>query len=473
MGEIVRLEGEKLDGSEVTTVPPHMVGLSEALLSENTDPRDRQGATTRKGRTQHGVNFSHAIVPSPDANLYGLKSWVRDAGTSFVVARIGTTWYDASAASWASLGIGGTAGSISRMAPLNNSLILVVDGTTIKTYDGTTFGALGGSPPSEAKYIAQFVSKIWVAGDDANPQTKSFSATNNPADWTAADDAGSITTQDGGGDTIQGLAANNKILLTFYRNFTDALYGDSTFNFREERLINRGLVSKTGYVAIGEVVFFASDDGIYMVAGSTVSDITSPRIRKSYIDISDKSLISLGVKGDLLLVVDAGSDRGYACAYKFGVWREWTGQEWLTMDTANDQTFYAGRDSGGSISQIWKLDSGTLDGASAIVANWRTGNFGFGWDDAIKNMRSVRLHAKPGMPTTTITVYKNGVSTGSTMDVTFAASGDHDWAGRAGQPSHRGHFLGMKAEWSGAGTLYGWALYAEIAIVGDTIPVEV
>lgn len=466
MGSIERLEGEKLDGSEVTTVPPHMVGLSEALLSENTDPRDRRGATTRNGRTQHGVSFGS------NSAIDGLKAWTRDAGTSFVVARVGTTWYDASAASWASLGIGGTSGSISRMAPLNNSLILVVDGTTIKTYDGTTFGALGGSPPSEAKYIVQHVSKIWVAGDDANPQTKSFSATNNPADWTAADDAGSITTQDGGGDTIQGLASNNKVLLTFYRNFTDALYGDSTFNFREERLINRGLVSVTGYVSVGEVVFFASDDAIYMVAGAQVSDITSPRIRKSYIDISDKSQITLLVKGDLLLVVDYGSDRAYACAYKYGIWREWTGQAWKTGDTANDQTMYAGVD-GGSTTQIWKLDSGSLDGAATIAANWRTGNFGFGWDDVIKNLRSVRLHVKPGMPTTTITVYKNGASIGSQMTLEFGTAGDHDWAGAVGQPVHRGHFLGMEASWSGAGTLYGFALYAEIAVTGNTVPVEV
>ncbi len=466
MGEIVRLAADKLDGSEQTTVPAHQVGLSEALLSENTDPRDLQGATTRNGRAQHGVSNGSGVA------IDGLRAWTRDLGTTFLIARIGTTFYDASAASWASIGIGGTSGEIFSAQPLNNTMVVVVDGLAPQVFSGATLAALGGSPPAEAKYAAAFASKLFVAGDDANPQTKSFSATNNPADWTAADDAGSITTQDGGGDTIQGLGSNNKVLLTYYRNFTDALIGDSTFNFREERLVNRGLVSKTGHISVGEVEFFASDDAVYMVAGTTVSDITSPRIRKSYIDISDKSKITLIVKGDLLLVVDYGSDRAYACAYKYGVWRDWTGQPWKTADTAIDQTMYAGTD-GGSTAQIWKLDSGSLDGAATISANWRTGNYGFGWDDAVKDLRAARLHAKPGLGTTTITYFKNGASTGSTTEVIFGTAGDHDWAGRVGQAKVRGHFIGMKAAWNGPGTLYGWAMYAEITTASGTIPVEI
>lgn len=475
MGEIVRLAADKLDGSEQTTVPPHQVGLSEALLAENIDPRNLQGAATRNGRTQFGVNFVHGVVPSPDANTYGLKAWTRDSGTTFVVTHIGTDLYDASAASWAllSASVSITAGEIMRAQALNNLLVIVVDGITPKQFSGGAVTPLSASAPAEAKYAAIFASKLFLAGDDANPQTKTFSATNTPTDFTAADDAGSITTQDGGGDTIQGLASNNKVLLTFYRNYTDALIGDSTFNFREERLVNRGLVSKTGHISVGEVVFFASDDAIYMVAGTTVSDITTPRMRKAYTDIADKSQISLGVKGDLLLVVDYGADRGYACAYKYGRWSEWTGQEWISMDTAIDQTFYAGRHSGGSITQIWKLDNGSLDGASTVVAAWRTGNYGYGWDDCIKDLRAARVHAKPGMGTITLTYYKNGASTGSTTEVTFGTAGDHDWAGRMGQGKVRGHYLGIKASWNGPGTLYGWACYAELTTNAGTIPQEI
>lgn len=446
-------------------MPPHLIGIQEAVSTQNIDPRSQRGAVTRNGRAQHGVNNGS------DSAVKGLRAWTRDNGTAFVIARLGTTFYDVSAAAWASIGIGGTNNDRFRADPLNDTLVIVVDGLAPQKFTGTTLAALGGTPPSEAKYTAVFASKMWLAGDDANPQKKSFSATNDPENYTAANDAGSITTQDGGGDTIQGLVATRKSLLTFYRNFTDVLYGTSVFDFREERLINRGLVSKTGYASAGEVAFFASDDAIYMVAGTRVSDITTAAMRQVYSDISDKAKISLGVKGDLLLVVDYGADRGYAFDYKRGKWAMWASQAWEVMDTANDQTFYAGVD-GGSTTQIWKLDSGSLDGTATLTAFWRTANLGFGWPDAIKNLDAIKIHAKPGMGTVTVTYYKNGTDTGSTTDLAFASTGDHVWEGRHGQRKLRGNYLGLKFQWVGVGTLYGFAAYAEVTSDAGQIPVE-
>ena len=50
------------------------------------------------------------------------------------------------------------------------------------------------------------------------------------------------------------------------------------------------------------------------------------------------------------------------------------------MDTSNEQVLYAGTDSG-STAQIWKLDTGSLDGTATITAFWRTPDFAFGWPD--------------------------------------------------------------------------------------------
>lgn len=460
---IQREESHDLTGGMVTSVPPHQVGTKEAILAQNLDPRDWRGATTRKGREQHGSNFSS------DVAIDGLKHWTRDNATTYLIGRIGTTFYDFATGVAASVGIGGTSGAIMKAAALNDTLIVVVDGLAPQVFSGSTLSALGGSPPSEAKFAVVHVSKLWLAGDDANPQKKNFSATNNPANFTATNDAGSITSQDGGGDNIRGLASNRQVLLTFYRNFTDVLIGNSVANFAEQRLIERGLVSSTGYTTGNEVVFFASDDAIYMVAGTRVSDITTGKMRTTYQNISDKSKISLGVRGDLLLVVDYGTDTAWACYPKKMIWTEWTGQGWKVMDTANDQTFYAGAD-GGSTTQIWKLDTGTLDGASTITAAWRIPNLSFGWPDCPKNLAEARLHAKPGLPTVTITWFKNGASYGSQNTMTFASTGDHAWDAVAGQSKVRGQFLGFKAEWTGAGTLYGWTLYGEVTADPKEIP---
>lgn len=465
MGVIIREGSENLTGGEVTSLPPHLIGTSEAMSSQNLDPRDLRGATTRNGRTQHGVDNGSGVA------VAGLKAWTRDNGTTYLITRLATTFYDASAAAWASIGIGGTSGEIFRAAALNDTLAIVVDGLAPQKFTTSTLSALGGSPPSEAKYAVVHNSKLFLAGDDANPQKKTASATNNPEDFTTANDAFSITTNDGGGDTIQGMASNRQVLLTFYRHFTDILIGNTVANYREERLEDRGLVSKTGYASAGAVVFFASDDAIYMVAGTRVSDITTLAFRKTYLDISDKSQISLGVKGNLLLVVDYGADTAYAFDYKRGKWATWTGQSWKIMDTGNDDTLYAGHD-GGSTTQIWKLDSGSLDGAATITSKWRTPNMGFGWPDAPKNLAGMRVHAKPGIGTVTVTYKKNGVTTGSTTDLTFAASGDHAWDGRAGQSSVRGTYLGMELSWTGVGTVYGWAIYGEVTVDRGQVPTE-
>lgn len=463
MGQIVREGSEDLTGGQVSGVPPHLVGTGEAITAENLDPRNSQGAVTRNGRTQFGIDNGS------DVAVAGLKAWTRNNGTQLVVARLATTWYQVSAASWASIGIGGTSGAIFRAAPLDDLLVIAVDGSTIRTWDGTTFTTLGGTPPSEAKYVAVYVSKIWLAGDDSNPQRLTFSATNNASDYTTADDAGSITTQEGGGDTIQGLMAIRKALIIMYRNFVDILIGDSVINFRVDRLIDRGLVSATGYASAGEIAFFASDDSIYAVAGAAVSDITTMKMRDTYKNISDKSKVSLAVKGDLLLVVDYGANVAYACDYKRNVWAQWTGMAWQSLDTANDQTLYAGAD-GGSTTQIWKLDTGSLDGAATITAKWRTPDLGFGWPDAPKNLAAAKVHAKPGIGTITCTFYKNGSAIGETSTLTFSSTGGHSWDGTTGQRSARGQYLGMQMQWAGVGTVYGWAVYAEVGIDPGNIP---
>lgn len=464
MGTIAREGSDELSGGEINTLPGHLIGTSESQSTNNLDPRSAVGAITRNGRSQFGVDNGSGNA------VKGLKSWTRDNGTTFLIARLGTTFYDVSAASWASIGVGGTNNSRFRARPLNERMVIAVDGIAPRKWDGTTFAVLGGSPPSNSRFVELFQSKIFLAGDSANPQTLTFSASNDPEDYTTASGGGSINTQDGGGDTIQGLVSNRKVLCIMYRNYTDILIGDSVFNFRVERLIDRGLVSDTGYVSAGEVCFFASDEAVYMVAGSKVTDLTTLKFRETYKAISDKSKITLGVKGDLLLVNDYGNSKGYACAYKYNRWATWGGQTWEVMDTANDQTLYAGISA--STTQIWKLDSGSLDGSSTLACAWQTPNLAFGWPDAIKNLVAIKVHAKPGIGTVTVVYQKDGAEVGSQTDLSFSSTGTHDWSGRHAQSAVRGNYISLTFKWSGVGTLYGWAAYAEITSEAGQVPVE-
>lgn len=477
MGNIIRLGSELLEGGEINTAPPFTLGLKEAASAVNLDPRDYRGAKTRPGRS------TFSVVNGSGTGVKGIKAWTRQTGSNFAGAtvnvtnyllyRTGTTFWSASAASVGSVHIGGTDGAIMAAVAMDVMLVVVCDGLTPAKWDGTitTMSALGGSPPVEAKYAAIYVSKVFLSGNDADPQRIYWSATNNAESYTATNDAGSATSQDGGGDTIQGLRACRNWMCIFYRYYTEILTGNTVFNFSITRLADHGLVSQTGHCGVGDVCFFASDDAVWMVAGGRASDITTSKVRTWYTSISDKTKITLMLKGKLLLVIDHGTGQAYACDYMTLRWTVWTDQYWECGDTSNDQILYAGP--AASTVQIQKLDTGTADNASAISAHWRTGDFPFGWPDVIKNHRDTMVHALPGMPAVTVTHYMNGSAAATTESLTFDATGGNDWVRAGPKGELRGQYLGAKFAWSGPGTLYGFAMYAEVTADNGEVPNEV
>jgi hypothetical protein len=266
--------------------------------------------------------------------------------------------------------------------------------------------------------------------------------------------------------------SNRKVLIIMYRHRTEVLSGSTIADFAVSVLTHRGLVSDTGYVSVGEVAFFASDEAIYMIAGFRLTDLTTLKFREVYKNIADKTKITLGIKKDLLIVCDYGAGKIYACHYKISKWYTWTNNQfWECMDTGIDEVMYAGY-SVASTNQIWNLATGTLDGASAITAKWRTPNMGFGWNEAPKQLAGAFVVAKPGIATLTTTFLANGSTIGSTVDSTFAASGDQDWARLSAQSAVQAQFLAMEFQWTGVGTLYGWAIYANIQCDMGSIPRE-
>lgn len=467
MGQIVPWRTELLLGGEVNTKPPHAIGLSEAASAVNLDPRAYTGAKTRNGReTFAGTNGSGFAVN-------GIKAWQRNAGTSYLLYKTTTAFWSASAGGTASIGSGGTASALMSAVPLDDVMVVVADGLTPQKWPASSdLTNLGGSPPAEAKYAVVYVSKVFLAGNDAAPQTFYFSATNNAEQYdssVAVNDAGSVTSQEGGGDTIQGLRSCRKWMCIFYRYYTEILVGNTVFNFAVDKLTDHGLVSQTGHCGTGDVAFFASDEAVWMVAGARATDITTAKMRTWYQGISDKSKITLGLKGDLLLVIDYGTGTAYACDYKTGRWDCWTDQYWRCLDTSNDQTLYAGPSA--STVQIWKLDTGSTDSASAISAYWRTGGWDFGVPEVKKNLAGFFVHAKMSMPTTTLTWYMDGVAAASTKDVTYSATTEGDWK-LAGPKAGRANFWSFKVAWSGPGTLYGLCAYGEVTSVDGGPPNE-
>lgn len=444
----------RLDGGRVTLYPEHGTGVEESPNAENLDPSSYRGAETRAGRAQFLANNGSGT------SVNGIFHWTRNAGTAFLFFANGTNVYAESGASWASLMTGVADGGAVRMAALDDKLVIVGESfAPRKTTDGTTTSALAGSPPSSAQYIALYKSKVFLAGDTNNPQKITFCASNNPEDWIAANNAGSVTIDAGGGDTIQGLMATQDTLVVLFRHQAQAVFGDSVFNYFVRPIFRKGLVSKTGYAAGEKIGFFASDDGVYAVSGGTVS-LISLKAKKDYDDISDKTKVTLAVKNDKLYVIDYGAASPYAlvCDYKIGRWAKWTAQPFKVAALGIDNALYGG--TSGSTVQAWKLDQGTLDGTATIAAKWTTPDLDFDRWDLVKTINRYLLHAKPGLPTTTVKFFYDGASIANAHTHVFTTTGRHEYAQKAvPRAGSGGHYVSMEISWTGVGTLYGWTLY--------------
>jgi len=85
-------------------------------------------------------------------------------------------------------------------------------GDAPRTYDGTTAGTLGGTPPNFS-ISCSHANRLWVAGDPLNPSQVTYSGLLDATDWTV--DAGTIDVDPNDGDVVTGLRSFRGELLVF------------------------------------------------------------------------------------------------------------------------------------------------------------------------------------------------------------------------------------------------------------------
>lgn len=475
---LTEIQARAINGGIVTAVPGNLVGVSESPDSENVDPTDVLGATTRTGSSQFGVDGATAASGTKGMGLY---PWTRNAGTFYAFVANGTLIYSVDSGSWLTVATAVSTDSIMQAANLNNYLVVVASGIAPQiSTNGTSLAALGGTPPSLAKYATTFVQKVFLSGNPTAPNTIYWSKSNDPENWTATNDAGSGIIGDGDGDTIQGIQGTKRSLYVFKRQNSYVMIGDSPFNFEVSRLKNIGLVSQFGTATTGEGCFWASDSGIYYAQGAEVTRISDP-IKATYDAISDKTTIALEVKGDKLYCFYKSSssstenDKCLVLAYARqmpdggvrGVWGRYTPYAYSVAKAARDGNLYAV--TAASSLQLWKIDTG--DSPGSISCYWNTPDQDFGDDYAYKNLVRYFVTAKAPNSTTTLTIqfYNEAGSVGSQLTQTIGTTGSYQIVNGVpgGGASVTGRFLRMKMSWTGQLTVYGYKKYADIRVQND------
>lgn len=464
-------QGSLLNGGMITGLPGFAIGRNESPLAVNVDPANPLGAVTRPGSSQYGTDFTTAsgFIGT------GIFPWTRNNGTQFIFANYGTTIYSMNVASgWTAVKNSVATDSIMQGAGLNDVAVLVASGIAPQVSTaGSTLADLGGTPPSLAKFVTVYSSKMWLAGDPNNASRVDFSASNDPEDYTTADNAGYVEIEKDDGDLIKGIKGTKRALYVFKRKNAYALTGVTAFDFQVELLCSWGVVGEYATASDGQGCFFASDDGIYYASGMHVARISDP-MRETYLNISDKSTVALEVKGEKLFVFydsdgDGLNDRCMVLAFKRmmpdgsvrGVWAEYSSQPFRAVKTGRDFAMYAATN--GSTAQIYELDTGDSDAS----IQWDTPDLDFGQQYVNKKFTRFFLHVKPNTATTNITVrmFADGNSFGSDYSFSGATAGSYEILqgalGGVSIPRAR-HYRARITVTEGPRTVYGWQMVADV-----------
>ena len=459
----------KFDSGMVTGKSAMDLGTSESPLARNINPADALGGQTRPGST-----FFGSIAAGSGFIGAGLFAWARNAGTTYHLISFGTSIYSMdSSGSSVVVKTGLNSDTYMAGAALANLGVIVAASMAPQVSSlGSTLQNLGGTPPSLARYVAIYAAKAWLAGDPSNPTKISFSVSNNPEDWTTANNAGNITIGDSG-DIIKGLEGTKRALYVFMRKSLYIVTGDSPFNFRVDLMANIGLVSEYGHATDGQGCFFASDDGIYYVSGYNIA-LISEKIADTYANISDKSTLSLEVKSDKLFMTykdtgDTQNSKAMVLAFKRkmsdgrvdGVWMQYTGQPYQVLDTSRSNALYAVTNA--SSLQVYEIDTGT---SGAVTAVWYTPHYDFGEPTGIKTLMRYYLTAHSPLSTTTVNVHPmiDGASTGSSVAFSIGTTASYQIVTAPGQitTSLAKAHLGLRIEWTGNLRMLSYRMIADV-----------
>jgi len=294
-----------------------------------------------------------------------------------------------------------------------------------------TYQPADGSPPS-GKYIRVFNNYLFLAGNSTYPSRLYWSNLKDFETWGGSDFI-DINREDG--DPITALFLLGDYL---YIGKEDTLWrltytGDSLFPFELRKAADVGVRSHWSVAGISDVKFFLSGDGVYMVSvDSLPQKISEP------IETSDELLGTATSRWDNAVALFQPDRREYwlfiagsgqvtnTVVYMFDVglqaWAKWTGWSFNVVgqveSVSNTWTPYGGDYSG----NIYELDSGTNDNASAIDFQIETGAYDYGSPALRKQLRQIFLFCSEDSAWTMVVSHRTDFNTWNSQ--TILSTGD-------------------------------------------------
>lgn len=240
------------------------------------------------------LRFATTALPSPVCGLYAARTiggeWKIYGGTTTKLYVWGLAgWTDASRTSGGAYNV--AEGDLWSFEQSGTKLVAVNsndDPQVIDIDSGTNFAALGGSPP-RAGNVKQIGDFLFLSALAINNRKIRWSAINDITGWIVGTNLCDEQEFPDNGP-VQGIAGGEIGYVVQDRGIRTMQFlpGDTTFIFNFSRVLHdRGSVSKYGFTAIGDVLYFVSEDGFYAVGGQQVIPIGSDKVNDWWLAHSD------------------------------------------------------------------------------------------------------------------------------------------------------------------------------------------
>lgn len=192
--------------------------------------------------------------------------------------------------------------------------LVIADGRhQLLKFDGetaTVFGSEAGCSNIPVTYLTMYRGRLFSAGDSDNPNRLYYSVLpggdRTLENWGYIEaspnvEGGHIEIGSTGGDPIRALYALSNQLLIFKKHSIYRLIGDRPSNFTVE-LICSGVTaaSHTAMAASGDVLYFVTEDGLYIYNGVSVKPSPDIRMIKDIMAQADVAACRAAVVKDML-----------------------------------------------------------------------------------------------------------------------------------------------------------------------------
>lgn len=248
-------------------------------------------------------------------------------------------------------------------------------------YDGVQVTELGGAPPV-CGLVELHSERIFMAGQQENPDRVYYSASFAPEDWQTAEKTGFIDIPTWNGGKIRGIRSLFGDLVVFKDQDIFRIYGTYPGEFGVEKVHSAvGCVAGNTIVSTGEQCFFLSEKGLCVYNGLAAKPFGDKRLEAIFaqVDFSrmteaccmlfdGKLYLSLPMEEDIVVEYDVqtgtlGKKKGIGVRQFFV--RD--GKLWFVHRDGRICRYGAGQDFGGhAISSCWRSKTYDLQAKNAV-----------------------------------------------------------------------------------------------------------